>query len=107
MYIKNLYFFNKTILNVFHNFILNKIITCNDKDPLGMNEEIDSLMKKKTWLYQRQRKSVDDSATDHGIIYFNNMPIVKENALKHLATFLHVKLTFLEHTMKKSRMLLT
>ena len=51
--------------------------------------------------------SLKNSATDHGTIYFNNMPIVKENVLKHLATFLHVKLTFLEHTMKKSRMQLT
>ena len=28
-----IHFFNKTILNIFHNYIPNKTILCNDKDP--------------------------------------------------------------------------
>ena len=32
--------FNKMLLNIFHNFIANKIILCDDKDPPWMNDEI-------------------------------------------------------------------
>ena len=31
--------FNETILNIFSNFIPNKTITCNDEDPIRMNEK--------------------------------------------------------------------
>ena len=47
---------NKTILNIF-NFIPNKLIVCDDKDPPWMNNEIKTLIKRKNWLYQRQRRS--------------------------------------------------
>ena len=36
--------FNKTLLNIFHNFISNKFILCDDKDP-WMNYEIKKLIK--------------------------------------------------------------
>ena len=49
--------FNKTLLNIFHNFIPNKIILCDDKDPPWMNGEIENLIKRKNWLFQCQRKS--------------------------------------------------
>ena len=39
--------FNKTLLNIFHNFIPNKIILCDDKDPPWMNDEIKNLIKRK------------------------------------------------------------
>ena len=48
---------NKTILNIFHNFIPNKLIICDDKDPPWMNDEIGTLIKSKNLLYQRQRRS--------------------------------------------------
>ena len=32
--------FNKTLLNIFHDFIPNKIILCDDRDPPWMNDEI-------------------------------------------------------------------
>ena len=48
---------NKTLLNIFHNFIPNKIILCDDKDPDWMNDEIKNLIKRKNWLFQCQRKS--------------------------------------------------
>ena len=41
--------------------------------------------------------SPKNGVTNHGTIYFNNMPIVKENVPKHLGLFLGVKLKFLEH----------
>ena len=33
---EQLYPFNMTMLNIFHNFIPSKNIICNDKDPLGL-----------------------------------------------------------------------
>ena len=44
--------FNKMLLNIFHNFIPNKSILCDDKYPPWMNEEIKKLaisMSKKVW----------------------------------------------------------
>ena len=49
--------FNKTLLNIFHNFIPNKIILRDDKDPPWMNDKIKNLIKRKNWLFQCQRKS--------------------------------------------------
>ena len=34
-----LHLFNKTMLNIFHNFISNKNIICNDKIPLGLTNK--------------------------------------------------------------------
>ena len=47
--------FNKTLLNIFHNFVPDKIILCDDKDPPWMNDEIKNLIKRKNWLFQCQR----------------------------------------------------
>ena len=41
-------FFNKIILNIFHNFIPNKLVTCDDNDLPWMNDEIKKLLKGKT-----------------------------------------------------------
>ena len=49
--------FNKTLLNIFHNFIPNKIILCDDKDPPWINNEIKKLIKRKNWLFECKRKS--------------------------------------------------
>ena len=39
--------FNKTIQNIFNNFIPNKLFTCDDKDPPWINDEIKTLIKRK------------------------------------------------------------
>ena len=39
--------FNETILNVFRNYVPNKYITIDDKDPAWMNENIKKRSKKK------------------------------------------------------------
>ena len=39
--------FNKTLLNIFPNFIPNKIILCDDKNSPWMNDEIKKLIKRK------------------------------------------------------------
>ena len=44
---KQVKLFNKTLLNIFHNFIPNKIIVCEDKDPPWMNGEIKKMIKRK------------------------------------------------------------
>ena len=49
--------FNKTLLNIFHNFIPNKIIVCDDRDPPWMNDEIKKMIKRKNWLFQSQRET--------------------------------------------------
>ena len=49
--------FKKMLLNIFHNFIPNKMVLCDDKDPPWMNDEIKNLTKRKNWLFQCQRKS--------------------------------------------------
>ena len=41
------------------------------------------------------------NVTNHGTIYFNNMPFVKGNVQKYLCLLLDVKLNFLEHIIKK------
>ena len=49
--------FNKTLLNIFHTFIPNKIIVDDDRDLPWMNNEITKSIKRKSWLFQNQRKS--------------------------------------------------
>ena len=49
--------FNKTLLNIFHNFIPNKIIVCDDdRDPPWMNDEIKKMIKRKNW--QKNSKKI-------------------------------------------------
>ena len=44
--------FNKTLSNIFYNFIPNKIIVCDDRDPPWMNE-IKKMIKRKNWLREK------------------------------------------------------
>ena len=43
---------NVTILNIFSSFVPNRYVTCDDKDPVWMNENIKSKIKPKNKLYQ-------------------------------------------------------
>lgn len=59
---------------------------------------------KKSYLVQaiqnKLKKTVFSSknrVTNHGTIYFNNIPRVKENIKKNVGLFLAMKLIFLEH----------
>ena len=45
--------FNETILNVFRNYVPNKYITIDDKDPVWMNENIKTKIKEKNTFYQK------------------------------------------------------
>ena len=44
---------NETILNVFRNYVPNKYITVDDKDPVWMNETIKSKIKTKNKLFNQ------------------------------------------------------
>ena len=61
---EQLYLFNKTMLNNFHNFIPNKNIICNDKNPLWFKNQIKTLIEKTNHLFGRYmtngRLVVDD-----------------------------------------------
>ena len=48
--------FNKTLLNIFHNFIPNKIIVCDDRDPPWMNDEIKKMIKIKKLAISKSKK---------------------------------------------------
>ena len=54
---KNVYgqvhFFNKTILNIFHNYIPNKTILCNDKDLPWFNSEIRKIITMKNEIFEQ------------------------------------------------------
>ena len=43
--------FRKTLLNIFHNFISNKLILCGDKDPPWMNDKLAISVSKKVWQF--------------------------------------------------------
>ena len=47
--------FKKT-LNIFRNFVPNKIIIGDVRDVFWMNDEIKAIIKKNNWLHQRQKK---------------------------------------------------
>ena len=49
---EQLYLFNKTVLNIFHNFISNKNRICNEKDPPWFNNQIKRLNEKKNHLFK-------------------------------------------------------
>ena len=51
------------MLNIFHNYIPDKFILCNDKDPPWINEEIKFFIQRKNSLHRRKRKSSSISYT--------------------------------------------
>ena len=49
---EQLYLFNKTMLNIFHNFIPNKNIICYHKDSSDFNNQIKGLIEQKNHLFK-------------------------------------------------------
>ena len=49
--------FNKTILNVFRNYVPNKYIYVDEKDPVWMNESIKLKIKAKNIMYKKYIQS--------------------------------------------------
>ena len=48
--------FNKTLLNIFHKFIPNKIIVCDDRNRLWMNDEIKKMNTRKNRSNEYEKK---------------------------------------------------
>ena len=79
--------FNRTILNIFHNFIQNKIILCDDRDPPWMNEKIKHPINKKKALLQKQKES---NTVDHAIL--SNITLALSNAISFSKAKYHERL---------------
>ena len=62
--------FNDTILNTFRNFVPNKHITIDDKDPVAMTETINSKMKAKHMLY---KKYIQNGKFESDLIFLENL----------------------------------
>ena len=77
--------FNRTILNIFHNFIPNKIILCDDRDPPWMNEKIKHLINKKKAIFRKQKES---NTVDHAIL--SNITLELSNAISFSKAKNHV-----------------
>ena len=73
---KHYYFFSR-------NFIPNKIILCDDKDPPWMNDEIKKLIKKKNWLFQCQRKPGNLDYASLNFIIQDISNVVNSSKLKY------------------------
>ena len=68
---------NETILNVFRNYVPNKYITIDDKDPVWMNETIKSKIKAKNALY---KKYIQNGRFESDFVYLENL-IIELNEL--------------------------
>ena len=68
---------NETILNVFRNYVPNKYITIDDKDPVWMNETIKSKIKAKNALY---KKYIQNGRFESDFVYLQNL-IIELNEL--------------------------
>ena len=75
--------FNKTLLNIFHHYIPNKFILCDNKDPPWINEEIKSLIHRKNSLYQRQRKSGSIDCTSLNALTLDMPNAISSSKLKY------------------------
>ena len=62
--------FNDTVLNIFRNFVPNKYMTIEDKDPVWMNETIKSKLKAKTMLY---KKHIQSGRFENDVIFLENL----------------------------------
>ena len=97
-----LYFIKQTMLNIFHNFIPNKNIIYNDKDPPWFNNQIKRLIGKKNHLFESYRAH-DRLAVDRvrlqkaGAELINLIKSSKENFYNNLAKKLNDPNTSSKH----------
>ena len=59
--------FNKTVLNVFSNFIPHEVIVCDDKDPPWFNGKVKTLLNETLRTYDAYRKN------SNNILLHNNL----------------------------------
>ena len=61
---------NETILNVFRNYVPNKYIIIDDKDPAWMNEIMKSKMETKNKLYQQY---MQNGRFESDLVFFESL----------------------------------
>ena len=83
MYTNPVEIVDKTLLNIFYNYIPNKFILCNDKDAPWINEEIKSFMDRKNSLCQRQRKSDSIDYTSLNVLTIDISNAIRSSNLKY------------------------
>ena len=68
---------NDIMLNIFRKFVPNKYVTCDDKNPVWMNENIKSKIKAKNKLYQvyveKGRQETDFCALEESVHILNDL----------------------------------
>ena len=101
---------NETILNVFRNYVPNKYITIDDKDPVWMNETIRSKIKTKNKLYKQYIDNgrfesdfvftetliteINDLITSTKNLYYKNLAKKLNNPLLQAKTYWSILKTF-------------
>ena len=101
---------NETILNVFRNYVPNKYITTDDKDPVWMNETIKSKIKTRNKLYKQYIANgrfesdfmmnetliteINDLITSTNDLYYNNLAKRLNNSLLQAKTYWSILKTF-------------
>ena len=101
---------NETILNVFQNYVPNKYITVDDKDPVWMNETIKSKIKTKNKLFnqhiqngrfesdfglvERSVTELSDLISRTKALYYENLAKKLNNPLLQAKTYWSILKTF-------------
>ena len=101
---------NETILNVFRNYVPNKYITIDDKDPVWMNETIKLKIKTRDKLYKQYVENgrfesdfmiietliteINDLITSTKDLYYNNLAKRLNNPLMQAKTYWSILKTF-------------
>ena len=101
---------NETILNVFRNYVPNKCITVDDKDPVWMNETIKSKMKTRNKLFkqyvqngrfesdfiliERFVKELNELISHTKTLYYENLAKKLNNPLLQAKTYWSILKTF-------------
>ena len=101
---------NETILNVFRNYVPNKYITIDDKDPVWMNETIQSKIKARNKLYKQCVENgrvesdfiiiealiteINDLITSAKDLYYNNLAKRLNNPSLQAKTYWSILKTF-------------
>ena len=71
---------NETILNVFRNYVPNKCITIDDKDPVWMNEIIKSKMETKSKLYQQY---IENGRFESDLVFIESLIAELNDLISH------------------------
>ena len=71
--------FNETTINVFRNYVPNKYITIDDKDPVWMNENIKSKIKEKNTFCQ---KYIENGRLESDFILLEKLITIQSFLLK-------------------------